>query len=78
MLVSRELNAAYWALRVAFGLGPLLAGRWGSCSRTSASVLAGPRYPGRGPARARPADRFRETRDFRLRSMRGPDHSRHR
>jgi uncharacterized membrane protein YphA (DoxX/SURF4 family) len=26
MLVSRELNAAYWALRVAFGLGPLLAG----------------------------------------------------
>src|SRR5207253_8626223 len=26
MLVSRELNAGYWALRVAFGLGPLLAG----------------------------------------------------
>jgi uncharacterized membrane protein YphA (DoxX/SURF4 family) len=26
MLVSRELNAAFWALRVAFGLGPLLAG----------------------------------------------------
>jgi len=26
MLISRELNAAYWALRVAFGLGPLLAG----------------------------------------------------
>jgi len=26
MLVSRELNAAYWALRVAFGLGPLLVG----------------------------------------------------
>jgi uncharacterized membrane protein YphA (DoxX/SURF4 family) len=26
MLVSRELNAAYWALRVAYGLGPLLAG----------------------------------------------------
>jgi uncharacterized membrane protein YphA (DoxX/SURF4 family) len=26
MLVSPELNAAYWALRVAFGLGPLLAG----------------------------------------------------
>ena len=26
MLVSKELNAAYWALRVAFGLGPLLAG----------------------------------------------------
>ncbi|HYR42643.1 MAG TPA: hypothetical protein VER98_06455 [Terriglobia bacterium] len=26
MLVSRELNSAYWALRVAFGLGPLLAG----------------------------------------------------
>jgi uncharacterized membrane protein YphA (DoxX/SURF4 family) len=26
MLVSRDLNAAYWALRVAFGLGPLLAG----------------------------------------------------
>src|SRR5438477_5132586 len=26
MLVSRELNAAYWALRIAFGLGPLLAG----------------------------------------------------
>jgi uncharacterized membrane protein YphA (DoxX/SURF4 family) len=26
MLVSRELNAAYGALRVAFGLGPLLAG----------------------------------------------------
>jgi uncharacterized membrane protein YphA (DoxX/SURF4 family) len=26
MLVSRQLNAAYWALRVAFGLGPLLAG----------------------------------------------------
>jgi uncharacterized membrane protein YphA (DoxX/SURF4 family) len=26
MLVSRELNAAYWALRTAFGLGPLLAG----------------------------------------------------
>src|SRR5205809_5899654 len=26
MLVSKELNAAYWALRMAFGLGPLLAG----------------------------------------------------
>lgn len=26
MLVSKELNSAYWALRVAFGLGPLLAG----------------------------------------------------
>ena len=26
MLFSRELNAAYWALRVAFGFGPLLAG----------------------------------------------------
>src|SRR6516164_7985823 len=26
MLVSKELNAAYWALRVAFGVGPLLAG----------------------------------------------------
>jgi uncharacterized membrane protein YphA (DoxX/SURF4 family) len=26
MLVSKQLNAAYWALRVAFGLGPLLAG----------------------------------------------------
>jgi len=26
MLVSRELDAAYWALRIAFGLGPLLAG----------------------------------------------------
>jgi uncharacterized membrane protein YphA (DoxX/SURF4 family) len=26
MLVSRELNSAYWALRLAFGLGPLLAG----------------------------------------------------
>jgi uncharacterized membrane protein YphA (DoxX/SURF4 family) len=26
MLVSRELNSAYWALRVAFGLGPLIAG----------------------------------------------------
>src|SRR5438876_7504042 len=26
MLVSRELNAGYWALRLAFGLGPLLAG----------------------------------------------------
>jgi hypothetical protein len=26
MLVSRGLNAAYWALRTAFGLGPLLAG----------------------------------------------------
>lgn len=26
MLVSKELNAAYWALRVAFGFGPLLAG----------------------------------------------------
>jgi len=26
MLISRELNAAYWALRIAFGLGPLLAG----------------------------------------------------
>jgi len=26
MLVSRELNAAYWALRTGFGLGPLLAG----------------------------------------------------
>jgi uncharacterized membrane protein YphA (DoxX/SURF4 family) len=26
MLVSRELNAGYWALRIAFGLGPLMAG----------------------------------------------------
>jgi len=26
MLVFRELNAGYWALRVAFGFGPLLAG----------------------------------------------------
>ena len=26
MLVSKELNAGYWALRIAFGLGPLLAG----------------------------------------------------
>jgi len=26
MLVSRELNAGYWALRIAFGIGPLLAG----------------------------------------------------
>ena len=26
MLVSKELNAAFWSLRVAFGLGPLLAG----------------------------------------------------
>jgi uncharacterized membrane protein YphA (DoxX/SURF4 family) len=26
MLVSGELNAAFWALRVAFGVGPLLAG----------------------------------------------------
>ncbi len=26
MLVSRELDAAYWALRIALGLGPLLAG----------------------------------------------------
>jgi uncharacterized membrane protein YphA (DoxX/SURF4 family) len=26
MLVSRELNAGYWALRIAYGLGPLLAG----------------------------------------------------
>ncbi|HYR90260.1 MAG TPA: hypothetical protein VE422_39670 [Terriglobia bacterium] len=26
MLVSRELNAAFWALRVAFGLGTLIAG----------------------------------------------------
>src|SRR5215471_144597 len=26
MLVSRGLNAAYWALRTAFGLGPLVAG----------------------------------------------------
>src|SRR5262249_52339808 len=26
MLVSRELNAGYWALRTAFGLGPLIAG----------------------------------------------------
>jgi uncharacterized membrane protein YphA (DoxX/SURF4 family) len=25
-LVSKELNAAYWSLRIAFGLGPLLAG----------------------------------------------------
>jgi len=25
-LVSRQLNAGYWALRIAFGLGPLLAG----------------------------------------------------
>ncbi len=26
MLVSRQLNAGYWALRIAFGLGPVLAG----------------------------------------------------
>jgi uncharacterized membrane protein YphA (DoxX/SURF4 family) len=26
MLVSRDLNAAYWALRLAFGLGPIVAG----------------------------------------------------
>ena len=26
MLVSRELNAAYWALRIGFGFGPLIAG----------------------------------------------------
>lgn len=26
MLVSRQLNAGYWALRIAFGIGPLLAG----------------------------------------------------
>ena len=26
MLVSRELNAGYWALRLAFGVGPLIAG----------------------------------------------------
>src|SRR5262245_40725287 len=26
MLVSKELNAAYWSLRLAFGFGPLLAG----------------------------------------------------
>ena len=26
MLVSRQLNAGYWALRVAYGVGPLLAG----------------------------------------------------
>ena len=26
MLVSRQLNAGYWALRLAFGFGPLLAG----------------------------------------------------
>jgi uncharacterized membrane protein YphA (DoxX/SURF4 family) len=26
MLVSRELNAGYWALRIAFGLGPLITG----------------------------------------------------
>src|SRR5262249_36098711 len=26
MLISKELNTAYWALRIAFGLGPLLAG----------------------------------------------------
>ncbi len=26
MLVSKELNAAYWALRIGFGLGPLIAG----------------------------------------------------
>jgi uncharacterized membrane protein YphA (DoxX/SURF4 family) len=26
MLVSKELNAGYWALRIAFGLGPLIAG----------------------------------------------------
>lgn len=26
MLISKELNAGYWALRIAFGLGPLLAG----------------------------------------------------
>src|SRR5262249_27837168 len=26
MLVSSRLNAGYWALRIAFGLGPLLAG----------------------------------------------------
>src|ERR1051325_2946322 len=26
MVYSRSLNAGYWALRIAFGLGPLLAG----------------------------------------------------
>ena len=26
MLVSKELNAAFWALRIAFGFGPLIAG----------------------------------------------------
>jgi len=26
MLVSRQLNAGYWALRIAYGLGPLLVG----------------------------------------------------
>src|SRR5215471_1099107 len=26
MLVSRQLNAGYWSLRLAYGLGPLLAG----------------------------------------------------
>src|SRR5262245_8971023 len=26
MLVSRDLNGAYWALRIAFGFGPLIAG----------------------------------------------------
>ncbi len=26
MLVSRELNTAYWVPRAAFGFGPLLAG----------------------------------------------------
>src|SRR5438552_15223567 len=26
MLVSKQLNAGYWALRIAFGFGPLLAG----------------------------------------------------
>jgi uncharacterized membrane protein YphA (DoxX/SURF4 family) len=26
MLVSKELNAGFWALRVAFGLGPIIAG----------------------------------------------------
>ena len=26
MLVSKELNAGFWALRLAFGLGPLIAG----------------------------------------------------
>lgn len=26
MLVSKQLNAGYWALRIAFGVGPLLAG----------------------------------------------------